>query len=219
MNSPPSKWFRLRRVPTWRIWLPISLFAVGLSCWFGPNVYGWLAVTERIPNARYVVVEGWAPDYVMAAAKSEFEDTKAGLLLTTGLPLEQGSYLSEYRDFATLATATLTKMGIESGAIVTVPTPAVLRGRTAAMAIALKRALDEMQVPKVDRRLQLVTLGTHARRSRLIYQRELGPEWHVGVVAVPSRDFPAVAWYTYSRGVKAVIDELVSLVIVALGGS
>jgi hypothetical protein len=213
-----SKWFRHRRIPTWRILLPLLLILGWLFCWLSSNVYGWLAVTERISGARYVVVEGWAPDYVVATAKHEFDDSNAVLMLTTGLPLDKGIFLSEYKDFATLAAAALVTMGMEPGNVYAVAAPAAQRNRTAATAIALKTALDGLQVSAPDKKLLLVTLGTHALRSRTVYQRTLGPDWEVGVVSVPQSDFPEDAWYRHSAGAKGVIGELVALVVLASGG-
>jgi hypothetical protein len=218
MDAPVSKWFRSRRLPTWRILLPLLLILSGLFWWLGPDVYSWLSVTERIRGARYVAVEGWAPDFVLKAAKQEFEEVNAVMLLTTGLPLEQGKFLSEYDDFATLAAATLTKMGMEPEKIYPVPAPATQRDRTAAMAIALETALERLQVPAADKKLLLVTFAAHARRSRATYQRVLGPEWQVGVVSVPQRNFPEETWYKHSSGVKGVIDELVAMMVMTLGG-
>jgi hypothetical protein len=213
-----SKWFRHRRIPTWRILLPLLLILGWLFCWLSSNVYGWLAVTERISGARYVVVEGWAPDYVVATAKHEFDDSNAVLMLTTGLPLDKGIFLSEYKDFATLAAAALVTMGMEPGNVYAVAAPAAQRNRTAATAIALKTALDGLQVSAPDKKLLLVTLGTHALRSRTVYQRTLGPDWEVGVVSVPQSDFPEDTWYRHSAGAKGVIGELVALVVLASGG-
>ena len=50
MDAPVSKWFRPRRLPTWRIWLPLLLISGGLFCWLGPKTYGWLAVTDRVAD-------------------------------------------------------------------------------------------------------------------------------------------------------------------------
>ncbi len=214
----PSKWFRLRRLPTWRIWLPLVALLLLLGAWLGPKVYGWLAITERVAGARYVVVEGWVPDYAVLAAEREFDDLDAKLILTTGIPLDTGSTLIESKDYATVAASTLAKFGMNPKSIYPVPAPAVARDRTAAMAAALKQALDGLNVPAADRKIQLVTFATHARRSRKIFQRELGPDWQVGVVSIADPNYPAEQWYRYSAGAKSVIDELVALGIVALGG-
>jgi hypothetical protein len=216
--SSTAKWFRLRRFPTWRLWLPMVSVLLGLFLWLGPKVHGWLAVTDRVAQARYVVVEGWAADYVILAAEQEFDDLNAKLLLTTGLPLDRGASLSEIKNFATLSANTLAKSGMKPQSIYPVPAPAVARERTAAMAAALKKALDGLNVPVADRSIQLVTSSTHARRSRKVYQRELGPDWQVGVVSIADPSYPAETWYRHSSGAKGVIDELVALFIVTCGG-
>ena len=219
LSAPkPSKWFRVRRMPTWRIWLPSFTLLLVVGGWLGPKVHGWLAVTERVDGARYVVVEGWVPDYVVLAAEREFDDLDAKLMLTTGIPLDTGSTLIESKDYATVAATTLAKFGMNPKSIYPVPAPAVARDRTAAMAAALKQALDGLNVPAEDRKIQLVTFATHARRSRKIFQRELGPDWKVGIVSIANTNYPAEQWYRHSAGAKSVIDEIVALGIVALGG-
>lgn len=219
MNDRPSKWFRARRLPTWRLWLIIFVIVGGLAAWLLPKTYGWLAVTERVDGAKYVVVEGWVNDYVLTAAVHEFDDLDAKLLLTTGLPLERGQALSDYKDFANLAANSIARAGgMKAEEIYPVPAPSVARERTAAMASALKTALDAMTIPAEEKKIQLITSSTHARRSRAMYQRMLGPEWQVGVVSVPDISYPADQWYRHSSGAKGVIDELVALTIVYLGG-
>ena len=118
MNDRPSKWFRSRRLPTWRLWLIILTLVGGLAALLLPKTYGWLAVTERVDGAKYVVVEGWVNDYVLTAAVQEFDDLDAKLLLTTGLPLDRGQALSEYKDYATLAANSIARAGgMEAGKI------------------------------------------------------------------------------------------------------
>lgn len=217
-TPPTSKWFRLRRFPTWRIWLPGILLVALLTVWLGPKIYGWLAVTERVEGAKYVVVEGWAPDYVVLAAEGEFDDLDAKLLLTTGIPLDTGTMLVESGDFAHVAANTLAKSGMKPNLIYPVPAQKVARERTASMAAALKQALDGLNVPAAERKIQLVTFSTHARRSWKIYQRELGSDWQVGVVSIQDINYPAEKWYRHSSGAKGVIDELVALGVHLLGG-
>ncbi len=213
-----STWFRTRRWPTWRVWLPLLSLVLAALAWLGLQAHDWLAVTDRVADARYVVVEGWAPDAVVLAAEQEFDDLNAKLLLTTGLPLETGTFLSEYKDFATLAATTLAKSGMPAASIYPVPAAAVARDRTAAMATALRSALDGLAVPPAERKIQLITSSVHARRSQKIYQRILGPDWQVGVVSITNPSYPAAQWYRHSAGAKGVIDELVALGVVLCGG-
>jgi hypothetical protein len=86
------------------------------------------------------------------------------------------------------------------------------------MARGLKTILDAESIPAADRRLNLYTLGTHARRSRRIFQEVLGSDWKVGIISVPNRAYDAAKWYRQSAGAKTVLDELVALVVQSAGG-
>jgi hypothetical protein len=58
--------------------------------------------------------------------------------------------------------------------------------------------------------MDVVTLGAHARRSRLLFQKALGDEFQVGVIAIEDRQFDPNHWWQSSAGVRRVIDELVA---------
>ncbi len=92
------------------------------------------------------------------------------------------------------------------------------QGSRPAMAAALKQILDAENIPAAERRINLYTLGTHARRSRRIFQETLGSTWQVGVIAVPSRDYDQTRWYTQSGGAKNVLNELIALTVQSSGG-
>jgi hypothetical protein len=213
-----GKWLRYRRLPTWRTWLAVLALTAGLVVWLGPKFHGWLAVTDPVPGARYFVVEGWCPDYVMTVVQADAEASGPLRVFTTGIPIDTGTFLAEHKNFAHLAAATLTKCGLDPALIAPVPAAASTRNRTAAMAAALKAALDSMNIPEADRTINLYTLGTHARRSRQIFQRILGSSWKVGVISVADLSYESGAWYKHSAGAKRVIEELVSLGVVACGG-
>jgi len=212
-----GKWWRYRRLPTWRVWSIILLALAVLIIWVVPKLHGVLAITDPVMDAPYIVVEGWAPDYVVLEARDAADDSKNKLVIATGIPLELGTYLTSFDNYAEVAAGTLAKAGLDPQRILPVPAQAVERDRTAAMAAALKAVLDKMNIPPADRRLNLFTLGTHARRSRLLFQRILGPDWQVGIVSVPDQSYRAADWWRQSSGAKRVIDELAALAVAATG--
>jgi hypothetical protein len=55
--------------------------------------------------------------------------------------------------------------------------------------------------------LDLVTLGPHARRSRLLYEEAFGNKVKVGVIAIAIPDYDVKRWWRYSEGVREVIGE------------
>lgn len=216
----PPFWFRRRRIPlpTWRLWF-VLLSAAAIAGWLLiPRLHGWLAVVDPVPDAPYVIVEGWVPEYVLEQVMEDTDTPAVKRIFTTGVPLDHGTFLTEFRDYAHLSALTMAKMGIDPQRICAAPAQEVKLERTRAMAAALKVVLDGENIPAADRRINLYTLGTHARRSRRIFQETLGPGWEVGVIAIPSRDYDAAQWYKQSAGAKTVINELIALTMQSGGG-
>ena len=211
----PPRWFRRRTVPmpTWRTWLGFALMAAGCVYLLVRTLHDWLSVTEPVDSATYVVAEGWAPDYVLETARQWAEDHEARTIFTTGIPLDAGGLLQEYKDYAHLSAASLAAMGYERARIMPVPALEVQTERTRAMAMALKSALDKMNIPAAEKKLNIFTLGTHGRRSHRIFRQVLGSDWQVGIISVPNRSYNPRAWYRHSAGAKSVIDEVVALTV------
>lgn len=167
----------------------------------------FLCVTDRV-DANVLVVEGWLPDYALEKAIEEFTRKDAGyeMVVTTGGPLLQGFFLSEYRTYAELSGATLAKLwDFREGELKVVSAAPTFRRRTHESAVAVKGSLGEsgMRVRGVN----VLSLSTHSRRTRLIFHRELGDSIPVGVICVPSQDYEVENWWRTSEGVKGVITE------------
>jgi hypothetical protein len=191
-------------VPTLRGWagLVVALVAAAIV---GARVLPWfLAVNDPVPGG-VLVVEGWAPDYAMQAAAEEFNHNHYEKLLVTGIPLERGAPLSEFRTHAELGAAVLLKLGLSTNAVQAVPAMAVMQDRTYAMALALKGWMREHGIAAT--RVNLITLGPHARRSRLLFEKALGKGVAVGVTGVPPQDYDLSHWWRSSQGVRTIISE------------
>jgi hypothetical protein len=191
-------------VPTWRGWL--LLFGTAFLVAFGAvrGIHGFLSVNDPKPGG-VLVVEGWAADYALADTVAEFNRNHYDKLYVTGGPIEQGAPLSEYHTYAELATAVLLKHGLSTNVIECVPAPAVAKDRTYASAVALRACWKERGVsPKT---VNLMTEGSHARRSRLLFEKALGPGVTVGVVALPPRAYDPKRWWRSSQGVRTEIGE------------
>ncbi len=214
-------WFRRRAMiwPTWRFWLCAFLTLVTLGLTAGRQLHSWLAVTDPVPDARYLIVEGWVPDDVLNATVVIADDSNATRVFTTGIPVERGSYLVPWKTHAEVAAQTLARLGMDPQRICPVPCAEVKTERTRAMAMALKAVLDAEPVPDTGRRINLVTRGTHARRSRAIFQDVLGPAWQVGVFSIAPVSYDPARWYRQSEGAKGVINELAALTLMAMGGN
>lgn len=194
------------------------------SCWV-PTLAGWLAILalltiagilllhglypflaeERPVGGEVMIVEGWVPDYNLKQVAADFRNKGYRRIIATGGPLENGSFLSGYRDYATLSAATLAGLGVDSGAIIRVPAPLTTRDRTWESALALKAWL--LQGGETPGSADLYSVGPHARRSVLLFRRALGPRVALGVVSLAPQDYNPRKWWTSSNGVRSVIFE------------
>lgn len=214
-------WFRHRRVllPTWRLWICGLLTAGSLLGMGVSHVHSWLSVNEPIPDAPYLVIEGWVPDPMLARAQEIAEETNATRVYCTGIPLERGSYLMRWKNYAELTANTLATLGLDPQRICPVPVAQPKMERTRAMAIGLRNMLALEDIPPANRKINLITEGNHARRTRATFQDVLGPTWQVGVYCIPSTEYKPDEWFKRSPGIKSVITELSAIVFQAVGGS
>jgi len=208
MEQHKAFWGLLSRrpclVPTLRGWVLLVASLAGLAIIGGRELGPFLTVNDPVPGG-VLVIEGWAPDYALAAVAAEFNRHHYDKLFVTGIPLDRGGPLSEYKTYAELGVAVLLKLGLSTNDVQAVPAPQVAQDRTYAMARSLQSWLRAhgMAPAKVN----LMTMGPHARRSRLLFEKALGKGVVVGVTAIPSRDFDPAHWWRSSQGVRDVIGE------------
>ena len=62
----------------------------------------------------------------------------------------------------------------------------------------------------------LVTLGPHARRSRLLFEEAFEGKVRVGIISIENREYDPVQWWRYSEGVKEVISEGVAYIYASI---
>ena len=180
----PGRGFLQRReclLPTWRGWL-VLLFAIAALVVFSiRGAYSFLTVNDPVDSSA-LVVEGWLPDYALQEAIMEFGRGHYRRIFVTGGPLDNGAPLSEYRTFAELGAATLLRLGLNTNAVQAVPAPKVRLDRTYASAMALKSWLGSHEV--ADTNFNVISLGSHSRRSRLLFEKALGKGYKVGIIAI-----------------------------------
>ena len=178
------------------------------------RVYPFLAVTHRV-NTNVLVVEGWVHEYAIRAAVGEFRRGSYQRVLTTGGPVEgSGSYINDYQTSASVGADLLKKYGLPNELVQIVPSRVMDRDRTYGSAIALRNWWREHNTSVQS--INVVTEDLHARRTRLLFQKALGHDIAVGIVAVPNPDYDARHWWRYSAGVKDVFAEAIGYVYAKL---
>jgi len=199
---------------SWRGRLILALALLLIGALLLKGVYPFLATTHRL-DADVLVVEGWVHEYAIRAAVKEFRSSSYQRVFTTGGPVEGvGGYINDYYTSASVGADLLKRSGLSDESVQMVPSRVMDRDRTYGSAVALRNWFREHNMPV--RSINVVTEDLHARRTRLLFEKALGHDVAVGVIAVPSPDYDARHWWRYSAGVKDVVSETVAFIYAKL---
>jgi hypothetical protein len=171
------------------------------------KIQSFLALSKPV-TSKVLIVEGWVPDYCLEQVYKLYKTQRFTMIIITGGPLEQGSYLKEFKNFATLGAVTLRQLGIPDSILIVIPAPYVQKDRTYTSATAFKKWFIFNNKPFSS--ANVLTLGIHARRSSILFQNVLGDFLDIGVISIVDKDYNPKAWYASSYGFKMVITELIS---------
>jgi uncharacterized SAM-binding protein YcdF (DUF218 family) len=193
---------------SWRGWLIIFLAVLLIFYVFSFRIYPFLAVTHRT-DTNTLIVEGWIHEYAIRAAIKEFRSNHYQRVFTTGGPVAgTGGYINDYNTSASVGAEMLTKNGLPNESLQMVPSRVMDRDRTYGSAVALRNWFREHNMSVL--RINVVTEDLHARRTQLLFEKALGNNVAVGIIAVPNPDYDARRWWRYSEGVKDVVNETVA---------
>jgi DUF218 domain len=196
------------------VWLSIGLGVVVLGGWvILGQIHPFLAKNAPVA-ADILVVEGWLPDQAIQSAAMEFQQGTYQQLITIGSTIPRGIHLSAYDNFAELAAATLIAIGVDSQRISIIADSSSTPNRTANAAILIDRWITTSELQPTS--LNLFTLGTHARRSWLLFNRQLSPRISVGIIAAEPLNYEPQIWWRSSEGVRTVIAELLAYLYVSI---
>ncbi len=190
---------------SWRGWLILASALLLVGALIFKGLYPFLATTHRV-NADILVVEGWIHEYAIRAAVKEFQTNQYQRVFTTGGPVVgTGGYINDFYTSASVGADLLKKNGLANGSVQMVPSRVMDRDRTYGSAVALRNWFRDhnMAVSSID----VVTEDVHARRTRLLFEKALGKNVVVGIIAVPNPDYDWRRWWWYSEGVKGVGSE------------
>jgi uncharacterized SAM-binding protein YcdF (DUF218 family) len=192
---------------TWSGRLLIALIVIGLAIGLTSGLYPFLA-PEKGPHQGLMVVEGWIHDFALDEAVALFRNGDYSKIICTGVPIETGSYIQDYKSYPEMTAARLRKLGVDPDRIVVTVGEETRKDRTYAAAVALREAFITYNIEETD--LHLVTTGPHGRRSRMLFKKALGDDYHIGITCIEEYNFDRGNWYTSSEGVRAVIGELIA---------
>jgi uncharacterized SAM-binding protein YcdF (DUF218 family) len=202
----------LYRRESWGLSLRGWLAVIGLAALLFPfllfTVYPFLAVTDRQPPSDCLVVEGWVPVDVLRGACAEFSAGGYRKILVSGCIVYDEWAADTGVTYADWGASKLRRLGVPEDLIQPVPCLIRRKDRTYSAALAVKQWMEEHGIH--PRQFNLVTEASHARRSRLLFQKAFGPEVKVGIIAVTDPQFDPDQWWRTSEGVREVIGESVA---------
>jgi len=216
-------------LPTARGWAVLAILFLASALLLLRPLGSFLAPNAPV-QAQVLVVEGWVGDATMRDAMDEFKRDGYQLLITSGGadPMLERFH---FKTFAEFAAANLAAMGFDTNRLVAAPPGKVIKDRTYASALAVKAWLETKGPPSPQpsppgegepgvkawretngplRALNVYTVGPHARRTRLLFQKAFGPAIHVGVFSHPDPRFDQHRWWASMDGFADVLGEAIA---------
>lgn len=181
--------------------------ASGTLLMLARRLYPFLAVSFAT-HADTLVVEGWIhSDSVEQAAQAyratNYQDVVVVAAVTDAMSKwDSGRYKAEY------IAGALESAGVPKDRIQVLYCNAIRKDRTYSCARAVREWLYERGKP--IQTIDVVTIGPHARRSRLLFQKAMGGSVRVGVLAMDENGYDPMHWWRSSEGVREVLFEAVA---------
>ena len=205
-SHPISGLFKKRTIwlPTWKGWLLLALITVVGLIGLLRGLYPILAPNARV-DANILIVEGWLPEYGLEAAIAEFQAGSYEHLITSGGPLWEGHHAAQLGSYAELAAHVIRAKSFPTNQLVAVPGPKVWKHRTFHSADAVRQFLNTSEISVIG--INVMTLGPHGRRTKIIYDDVLRAHQPLGIISYPSAEYDKDRWWKTSEGTKHVLTE------------
>ncbi len=184
-----SKYYNKKRIIT--ILLLLIFFSGIIFLPVINKVSDHLSKTSRV-DANILLVEGWLTSYEIEMAYKEFNKNGYTYIITSGLKLPEDTtrntyirdkIINNYNSEAESARKRFLAMGIDSSKIVAIPAHRVKINKTLTSALAVR---EWLKTTKVDvKGINIVSSGTHASRTWMIYHKVLDKKYNLGIISLP----------------------------------
>lgn len=187
----------------WRLagWaIVLALLTMGVC-----RLYPFLCRTQPLVSP-VMVLESWMSDADLEQALAWAATNGVERIYLTGLDINIGSWLSEWKTYPDMTMARLAALEANRKyRIFTAPGGNPKRNRTVASAWALK---DRYATDLLS--FNVVSVGPHTRRSWRVFERVMGEEIMIGSVALTPAYYNQSDWWKSSEGVRSMIGELIA---------
>lgn len=201
------------KVLTWQGWILLFTLLIMIFVGFLKFIPVYLSVNKPI-DGNILVLDGQMPDFSIKEAIYIFNNGGYDFVVVTGGKIQTGYYIAGYQTMAELTTASFIKMGFDKNKIITIPGGEYKRDRTYNSALSLKKWIMENNVN--IKKMDVLSVGCHARRSKFLFKRAMKNEYEVGIISVEDPEYNSDNWWTSSVGVRTVLSETIAFFYVSL---
>lgn len=184
------------------VFITLAIPAVIWLCSWGESFF---SLTRRV-SADVLVVEGWIGSDGIRAAAEEFKTGAYKYVVATG-GLSIDAMAGEGLTYAEMARRELIRSGVPENQILVTAPAEIERERTFNSAVAAWRALQSRGIYPTA--INVLTLGPHARRTRLVYEKVYAPAVAVGVIAFVPSWYHSEPWWLSNTRTKCLLKETV----------
>lgn len=200
-------------VLTWPVKLMVLAISLILLYLLFTQMSTYLSKNKPL-NGDYLVLDGEMPDYSIEKAIEIFYKSGYKTIITTGGNLPAGHYISGKITMAELSYATFLELGFDTTKIVVIPSGAIIKDRTYTSGLSLKKWFLEHNITSA--KIDVLAVGSHARRSQNLFQKALGDNFKVGIISIENINYDNKKWWKTSVGVRTVMSEAIAYFYVKL---
>ena len=187
--------------------IKLSIFVLLFGLVIIRGIYPFLAINHPV-QAHVLIIEGWVPMNSIKFAVEEFYKNHYDFILTNGGQINPESSVKSMNEYAAeLAKKRLMELGIDGSKIHTVKTTEIYRSRTYSYALDTLEWL--MKHKKSIKKVNILTLGSHARKSYVLYQKAANKKVDVGIISTPPVCYNPSYWYISKKGIYSILRNLV----------
>ena len=192
---------------SWTAWLILAAAFGTVTVWMRCESYLFLSPTDRL-GGEYLVVEGWIPAYGLKEAKDLFDKGGYRKVIVSGCVAVEELKGNPRATYADWGAGKLQLLGMNTESIQPVPCYVLQKDRTYNSAVAVRDWFEQNKIPVAA--IDVVSMGAHSRRSRLMYEKAFHDMVKVGIFAVEDRGFDPSHWWRTSEGVREVLGETIA---------
>lgn len=135
-----------------------------------------------------------------------------GVLYDRGKPGGDDIYSANFKSVAEEAALLLQKKGINRNRVIFIPSEEMEINRTYNSALAFGKWLNTYPNLKELKGINVISTGTHARRSWILFKQHIQADIPVGIISLKSVYTPDENWWKSSTGIKNVLIESIKYV-------